>query len=213
MQKLSRSTVFSTKYSEFLVNESQVGTAYYLRKVQTVNQKPDEKKIREEFTLLWLKAEPSVSAYVFAAVSGFHDAEDIVQQIAQEIAHRFEEYDSSRPFLGWVLWIAKSRVIDFYRRKKRDQLVFSDKLLEQLGQAISEREPERNHRREALEHCLEQLPERSRRLVDLRYVDNLSATMIAESVDSTAGSVRVLLTRVRTVLAQCVKRRLLTEEA
>ncbi len=178
-----------------------------------MNQPDDDTRIREEFTQLWLRAEPSVSAYVFATISGFHDAEDVVQQIAQEIARRFGEYDSSRPFLGWVLWIAKSRVIDFYRRKKRDQLVFSDSLLEQLGQVISERDPERSHRREALEHCLEKLPERSRRLVDLRYVENLSATKMAESVDSTAGSVRVLLTRVRTLLAECVQRRLLTEEA
>ena len=178
-----------------------------------MNQKSDETTTRGEFTQLWLKAEPSVSAYAFAAISGFHDAEDVVQQIAQEVARRFEEYDSRRPFLGWVLWISKSRVIDFYRRKKRDQLVFSDKLLEQLGQVISEREPKRSHRREALEHCLDELPERSRRLVDLRYVEDLSATMIAESVDSTDGSVRVLLTRVRSALAECVKRRLLTEEA
>ncbi len=74
---------------------------------------PDLK--RAQFAQCWLEAEPSVSAYVFASVTGFHDAEDVVQRIAQELARRFDEYDSSRPFVGWVLWIAKSRVIDFYR--------------------------------------------------------------------------------------------------
>lgn len=173
----------------------------------------EESRTRQEFTQLWLVAEPSVSAYVFAAISGFHDAEDLVQQIAQEVARRFDQYDRTRPFTAWVLWIAKSRVIDFYRRRKHDHLAFSDDLLDQLGQAIAQRAAQSGHRREALEHCLDGLPERSRRLLDLRYAEELSSNRIAESLGSTAGSVRVLLTRVRGVLAECIQRRLAAEES
>ena len=85
----------------------------------------DENQKRQAFTQHWLEAEPSVSAYAFASISGFHDAEDVVQRIAQELARRFDEYDSSRPFVGWALWIAKSRVIDFYRAQGRERVIFS----------------------------------------------------------------------------------------
>jgi RNA polymerase sigma-70 factor (ECF subfamily) len=178
-----------------------------------VDRESRESESRQQFTHLWLQAEPSVSAYVFASVSGFHDAEDLVQQIAQELARRFEQYNPDRPFVAWALWIAKSRVIDFYRRKKRDQLVFSAEILDDLGQAIAEQSGERHERREALEQCLEQLPERSRRLLDLRYVEDLPTSQIATATGSTAGSVRVLLTRVRGALAECIHRRLATEDA
>ncbi|TWT42431.1 RNA polymerase sigma factor SigM [Thalassoglobus neptunius] len=173
----------------------------------------DEKQKREEFTHCWLEAEPSVSAYVFASVTGFHDAEDVVQRIAQELARRFDEYDSSRPFLGWALWIAKSRVIDFYRARDRTPVVFSDELLGQLADTIAKQADRRSHRREALEACLDELPPRSRRLIDLRYVEELSATEMALETDTTSGSVRVLLSRVRTVLASCIERRLAMENA
>lgn len=173
----------------------------------------DEKQKREKFAQCWLKAEPSISAYVFAAVAGFHDAEDVVQRIAQELARRFEEYDADRPFVGWALWIAKSRVIDFYRKQGRSQLVFSSDLLQRLSETIAEQADSRDRRREALETCLDGLPEKSRGLLDLRYVDNLSAAEIAESVGSTPGSVRVLLTRARTALAECVQRRLSVESS
>jgi RNA polymerase sigma-70 factor (ECF subfamily) len=173
----------------------------------------DENQKREAFAQCWLKAEPSISAYVFAAVAGFHDAEDIVQRIAEELARRFDEYDSGRPFIGWALWIAKSRVIDFYRKQSRNQLVFSNDLLQRLSGTISEQAASRDRRREALETCLEGLPKKSRRLLDLCYVDELSAAEIANSVGSTSGSVRVLLTRARSVLADCVQRRLATEGA
>ena len=86
---------------------------------------------------------------VFPAIAGFHDAEDVVQQVAQEAARRFEQYDSGHPFVGWVLWIAKSRVIDVYRRKKRDRLLLSEDLLDRLTQVVAERSTGRSHRREA----------------------------------------------------------------
>lgn len=173
----------------------------------------DEGQKREEFTHRWLEAEPSISAYVFASITGFHDAEDVVQRVAQEMARRFDEYDSSRPFVGWALWIAKSRVIDFYRAQGRTRVVFSDELLSQLADTIAQQADGRSGRREALEACLDELPPRSRRLLDLRYVDELPAAEAAREIGSTEGSVRVLLSRVRTVLASCIERRLALENS
>lgn len=173
----------------------------------------DENQKREEFTHCWLEAEPAVSAYVFASISGFHDAEDVVQRIAQELARRFDEYDPSRPFVSWALWIGKSRVIDFYRAQGRARIVFSDELLGQLADTIVRQAGGRSNRREALEACLDELPPRSRRLLNLRYVEERSAEEMAREMESTSGSVRVLLSRIRTVLASCIERRLATENA
>lgn len=178
-----------------------------------MNRDESENDRREIFAQHWIAAEPSVSAYVFAVISGFHDAEDLVQQIAQETARRFDQYDPERPFLGWALWITKSRVIDFYRQRSRDQLVFSDDLLKRLGELIASREAGRNDRREALEHCLNHLPQRSRKLLDLRYGQDTSSYNIAEIIGSTPGSIRVTLTRLRNQLANCVEQRMAMEEA
>ncbi|EMB17733.1 sigma-70 family RNA polymerase sigma factor [Rhodopirellula europaea] len=171
----------------------------------------NEDQKRAIFTQYWLEAEPAVSAYVFASIHGFHDAEDVVQRIAQELARRFDEYESGRPFVGWALWLAKSRVIDFYRTQRRSPLVFSDELLGRLADTIAQQADGRSQRREALESCLDELPPRSRRLLDLRYVGESSAADIAQEVGSTSGSVRVLLTRARTALAGCIERRLAME--
>lgn len=173
----------------------------------------DEGQKREEFTHRWLEAEPAVSAYVFASITGFHDAEDVVQRIAQELARRFDEYDSRRPFVGWALWITKSRVIDYYRAQGRSRIVFSDELLSQLADTIVSQSDGRSQRREALEACLEKLPPRSRRLLDLQYVHDRSAAEIAQETGTTSGSVRVLLSRVRTALASCIERRLSLENS
>ena len=170
-----------------------------------------EIETRERLARLWGEAESAVKAYVFATVSGFHDAEDVVQQVAMTVARRFDEYDNARPFVAWALWLAKSRIIDHYRRRERDRHVFSDALLDQMASALVQRQPEQSARQAALEQCIGKLPARSRRLLELRYLDRGSVGSVAEAIGSTAGAVRVMLFRIRDVLADCIRNELARE--
>lgn len=167
--------------------------------------------IRERLSRLWMQAEPAVNAYVFAAVQRFQDAEDVVQQVALAAARRFEEYDGSRPFVAWALWLAKSKIIDHYRVQGRQKVVFSETLLDQTAARLVERQAADHAGAAALERCIDKLPPKSRKLLDLRYVEDASMEAIARAIDSTAGSVRVMLFRIRDLLAECVKAALAEE--
>jgi len=167
-------------------------------------------ELRERLSRLWMQADQAVHAYVFAAVHQFQDAEDIVQQVALTAARRFDEYDGSRPFVAWVLWLAKSKIIDHYRSKGR-QKRFSELLLDKMAARLTERQAGAHAGAEALERCIEKLPPKSRRLLDLRYVDDASVETIARAISSTAGSVRVMLFRIRDRLSECVKTELAKE--
>jgi RNA polymerase sigma-70 factor (ECF subfamily) len=167
---------------------------------------------RTRLTQLWLESEPAVRAFVFAAVRGLQDAEDVVQQVALTTAKRFDEYDTARPFVAWALWLAKSRVVDHYRKQARQREIFSDALLDRLAAVIEKRSfHDLSARQLALEQCLEKLPERSRSMLDLRYVENLPMESIAERTGVTLGSTRVMLCRIRNRLASCIESRLKLE--
>lgn len=172
-----------------------------------------ELEIREKLTRAWLAAEPSVRAFVAAAVRSVADREDVLQQVALTVARRFEEYDERRPFVAWALWLAKSRIIDFYRAQDRQRLVLADGLLDRVAETLVQRQAEVSPRREALERCLDGLPQRSRTLLRFRYHDGLKTDQIAAAVRSTPGSVRVALFRIREALAACIERRLAGEAA
>jgi RNA polymerase sigma-70 factor, ECF subfamily len=164
----------------------------------------DEIQARERLTLLWLDAEPAVRAYIGAAVRGVHDAQDVTQQVALTVARRFDEYDGSRPFVAWALWLAKSRIADHFRKQGRERLVFSETLMDQLAEALVVRQPHVAERQAALQRCLAKLPEKSRRMLNLRYAEETSVEEMAAALASTPGSVRVMLLRIRNLLAQCV---------
>jgi len=171
----------------------------------------DASLVREQLTRLWLEAEPAVRAYVGAAVSGHQDAHDVVQEVALTVARRFDEYDHKRPFVAWALWLAKSRIVDHYRKQKHASRVFSEMLLDRFAEALVMQREEIPPRQEALESCVEKLPAKSRRMLNLRYVKDASVEEVAAALHSTAGSVRVMLFRIRTLLAECIERELAKE--
>lgn len=170
-----------------------------------------ESETRERMTRYWLAAEHAIRAYIAGAVRSFPDREDLVQQVALAVARRFDEYDEDRPFLAWALWIAKSRIIDHYRSQGRRSQPLSDELLERYAESMVRHQETISRRREALDECLERLPERSRSMIRLRYQDGLKIEQIAASIRSTPASVRVTLFRIREALAECIDRKLAGE--
>lgn len=166
---------------------------------------------RERLAGLWSKTEPSVRAFIYSAIPNFADAADVVQQVALTVTRRFEEYDGRRPFVAWALWLAKSRIADHWRKAGRQRIVFSEDIMDRMAEALIEQQPERSARQVALEHCIEKLPPKSQQLLELRYAEELPVEEVARAVKSTPGSVRVLLHRVRALLADCILTRLAKE--
>lgn len=168
-------------------------------------------EIREQMTRHWLSCETSIRAYVAVAIRSVADREDVVQQVALTIARRFEEYDHQRPFLAWALWLAKSRIIDYYRTQSRQNTLLNEDALEQLAQHFTRSHLSISPKLHALEYCLEKLPQRSRSIIQLRYRDELPIEKIADAIKSTPGTVRVALYRIRNALAQCIEEQLAKE--
>ena len=61
--------------------------------------------------------------------------------------------------------------------------------------------------RDALDHCVDLLPERSRRIIELRYKQGRRVDGIAEMLGSTANAVSGVLFRVRQILRDCIEKR------
>lgn len=159
----------------------------------------------KELARLWVEAQPTVLAYIRSCISSYADAEDVLQTVAQDVVVKYAQYDTARPFIGWALWLAKSRVIDHYRKSGRDRHRFGDEVVDRLSNAFQQLEPEAHPQQEALNNCIKKLPEKSLELLELRYIEDLKPQEMAESLGASAGTVRVALTRMRQSLAKCIK--------
>lgn len=162
-------------------------------------------------TELWYAHQPAISAYLYAAVPNFHDAEDLTQQVAVAVARDFDKYDPDTPFLRWAIVIARNRVLNHRRSFAMSKIVFSQDTLDALADAAPDQQPITTAYKAALDNCLDQIQNKSRQALKLRYEEDLRTKEIATRLGMTANAVSVLLHRTRAALAECMKKKIDSE--
>ena len=162
----------------------------------------------QRFADLWLENQDMLAGYVYMRVRNFHDAEDVIQEIARAAAGTFDQYDPAKPFGPWLITIANRRVVDYFRKQGRSPLTLTDQAMEDIANAHLELAESRDERFDALQACLSRLSDRHRHAIDLRYSQSMSPEQIAKRVGASSTAVNALIYRVRKALANCIKDRL-----
>lgn len=87
-------------------------------------------------------------------------------------------------------------------------MVFDIETVQKIEGSLIELDPYIESYEESLEFCLEKLPSRSRRMLELRYTCCMSAEEIATQLEMTVKSVYTRLSQIRVGLRDCVRRKL-----
>jgi RNA polymerase sigma-70 factor, ECF subfamily len=147
-------------------------------------------------------------AFIGAMVRERQDREDIFQEAVLTLWDNFAQYDPGRPFGAWARGIAMNKVRRYWQRAGRVPTPFSPEAILAILDAFERWETGRPVALEALEQCLEPLPPKSRRLLELRYKESLSVDEIAPVVGAAAAGVYKALSRLRARLQACIEHRL-----
>jgi len=161
----------------------------------------------ESFTRLWTRVQPIVAGFITSAIPDFREAEDVLQNVAVVLLRKFSEYDSRRPFLPWSLAIARREVLSSKRKKARSILSYQSDLIEQISEVYEELAPELEARSRALQECIRQLDGRASEIIHLRYEEDLKPRQIAVRLGIRPLNVRVMLSRIRSLLRACIERK------
>jgi RNA polymerase sigma-70 factor (ECF subfamily) len=184
-----------------------VERSFSVRETPNQAEFDDAAQERAQLAADWERARTAVFAQLLAGIGSFHDAEDVLQEVAVSVAKNYGSYDPSRPFIAWALGIARNHMLMYFRRYHRSRLVFNDAIMASIGQQLeSMAEKSLDHRRQQLHNCINKLDDRRRRLIEMRYSSGLSLTEIAESLGKSVAAVKGSLHRVRKVLEQCITR-------
>jgi RNA polymerase sigma-70 factor, ECF subfamily len=134
-------------------------------------------------------------------------ASDVLQETNLVLWRKAKEYDPARPFLAWAFGIARNQVMAARRDAQRDRHVFSDRLVELLGEEhpVDDNTAELEN---ALEGCLNKLPAKHRELILARYQPGASVQELATARSKSPGALSVLLLRIRKLLEDCIDQQL-----
>jgi RNA polymerase sigma-70 factor (ECF subfamily) len=159
-----------------------------------------------EFLRLYTSALPALRAFVLAHLPDFHEAEDALQRSAMVLWDKFGDFRPGSDFAAWAFAVARREVLRSRRGAARSRLVLTDDLSGQVGEQLSAGAGEIDARRAHLAHCVDRLPETSRRALDMKYGRGLAAAKIAEALSVTVNAVRLTLYRARRAIAECLRR-------
>lgn len=147
------------------------------------------------------------------------EADDLTIEAFSKAFNSLDRYVPSNSFCTWLFSIAANHCID-HIRKKRMQTVSLDEITTvnpegeqsytvQLPSDIGNPEEAfiTEQRRQILREIVSQLKPRYRRMVELRFFEELSYEEIAERLDMPLGTVKAQLFRTRDLLVNILKNR------
>ena len=143
-------------------------------------------------------------SFVAAVMPDPDMVDDVLHTTFKAMTSRAGEYDPSQRFSSWATTIARHKIVQMAERVETAAQPFSPEVLEVLAGshvAIGLNE----ERLRALEKCVATLAPQTRRIVELRYRSAMRPCQIAQVLGWTNASVRVALSRARTVLRTCLE--------
>jgi RNA polymerase sigma-70 factor (ECF subfamily) len=160
--------------------------------------------INTRFAELWIETEAKLFAFLRTIIPDHHQREDISQNVALIAYRKFRTFDAAKAsFSTWVCGIAKYEALDSVRRDAKRKVIFNSETLEKISEyytAKNSHAEEEDLRLKALPECLKKLPEAQRKLLEMRYVQEMTSDDIARATNLTSVNVRVRISRIRTQL-------------
>ena len=162
----------------------------------------------ESFLKLYRASEKCLFRYVLALLPNYSAAEEIMQDTLIVMWRKFDQFRSGTNFIAWGMQIARFNVLNYQRRKRTGVVLFEEETLDNITlyqekHASSIEDDYLN----ALNECTEKLPENSKKLISMRYVENTSVIDIATKFQKTLNSTYKALSRIHHALLICVERK------
>ena len=141
---------------------------------------------------LYEKYFPKIYNYAFMQMGDVHAAEDLASDVMLKMIESIQKYTfRGLPFGAWVFRIARNRLIDLHRRRKRrGEVDLSETLSTSLAspQVLAERALERGQLQIALKH----LTDEQRQVIVLKFIEGFDNRSVGKIMGRSEGAIKSL---------------------
>jgi RNA polymerase sigma-70 factor len=151
-----------------------------------------------------------LTAYARSMLGSYTAAEDAVQEAMLVVMKKFDQFQPGTSMSAWCRAIVRLEVLRMKQQRGREPTL-SERLLDDAIDAAFDEQQTAQRREnaeswhEALERCLGRVPERGRRVLQARFVDELSYQQIGQRVGMSLEAVRKALFRLKKQIRLCVE--------
>ncbi len=155
-----------------------------------------------------LDARPRLIAATLAVLRDVHQAEDVFQEVMIKALRMRESFSDEAGLMAWTRVSMRNLGIDFVRRAGRLETILSEMALNAVSERLEDSEAAAGPKVTALRHCLESLPQESKRLLRMRYDEGRSGRDLAALLRRSEDAVYKALSRLHAALRQCAEERM-----
>lgn len=159
-----------------------------------------------DFDTILRQTQMRIRAYIAGMGIAPHEVDDVAQDVYVELFRNFEKVPTDVPIDRWIKGIARNLCLNHIRKISRRGRLHREALVEILSNTDTqiEKTGDQKSMEYALDGCCDKLPEKSRKILLLRYTEEMPSAQIAEKMSSTAEAIRVALHRIRAQLKDCI---------
>ncbi len=152
-------------------------------------------------SLLMNKFWYDVNSYVLSLVKEDADAEDVTIETFTKVFAKLELYNVDFDFKNWVISIAHNTALDLLRKRKNFKVSFEDYQLSSIEKYPSVEELFiQKQTEDTFLDKLKSLDEKYKKVLELRYLEDLSLNEIAEKLELSLSNAKVRLMRAKKLI-------------
>ncbi len=170
---------------------------------------------QQAFAILMKRYRDSVYYVVLKMVNNQEDADDLTIEAFGKAFNKLHKFSPDYAFSTWLFRIAINNSIDFIRKKRLETLSIDNPINNSEGGTLTplipsnDLDPEerfiRNQRKKIMRDVTEKLSPKYRRLIELRFFEELSYLEIADEMSLPIGTVKAQLFRAKQLLNNILK--------
>ncbi len=163
----------------------------------------DQKAQTRLINLFWV----DVFSFVLKKVNDENDADEITVNVFSKVLSKLDLYDPNFQFKTWILTIAQNTIIDFWRKRSRENEDATEDLHDVRNQfakspeelLISEEDQQK------IQKIVESMDNNYQEIIRLRFFEEKSIKEISEELNLSVSNTKVRIMRAKKVLAELLK--------
>lgn len=158
----------------------------------------------------FVKCHSRLWAMAQAITRDYHLTEDVLQEVSLVLIKKRDQFDPSRSFVAWALGITRLQAFKILDKRAKKTSHLDEETLDILENLVAEQKSSYHEDRlVALRSCLSRMTQKNYQIMQMKYVQKLSARDLAEKIERTETATHSLLQRIRKQMQACISSRLM----
>ncbi|MBI9019052.1 MAG: sigma-70 family RNA polymerase sigma factor [Phycisphaerae bacterium] len=160
------------------------------------------------FFSLYTTVQGRLYSFLMVLLHNRSATEDVMQEVSTTMWEKLDSFQDGENFTAWAIAIARNKALEYLRANRKTRMIFQEKNYLELAASAGDIDSDLHERLQALDLCIKKLQADRRKLLLMRYKNNITVTEISQRLGCSPRLVYKRLSGIFGLLRGCINRTL-----